>query len=62
MNTVSTAPKVAVIIAQSKLRRKVDLNKMHPRERDFWLARAQQAIQGDAHLWAVVEAMKGPTK
>lgn len=59
MNTVSTTQRVAVIIAQSKLRRKVDLNKMHPRERDFWLARAQQALQGDAHSWAVTESFRG---
>jgi hypothetical protein len=53
---------VASIIAQSKLRRRVNFTKMHPRERDFWMARAWQAIQGDAHTWAIQEAMKGPAK
>ena len=50
--------KIASVIAESKLRRRVDLNRMHPRERDFWMARAQQAIAGDAHLWAVAEATR----
>ena len=59
MNTVVTEQRIAVIIAQSKLRRKVDLNKMHPRERDFWLARAQQALQMEAHQWAISEAFRG---
>lgn len=47
---------VATIIAESKLRRKVDFRKMHPRERDYWYARAEQAFQGDGHQWALVEA------
>jgi hypothetical protein len=50
--------KIASVIAESKLRRRVDLNRMHPRERDFWMARAQQAIAGDAHTWAVAEATR----
>ena len=49
---------VASIIAESKLRRKVDFRKMHPRERDYWYARAEQAFQGDGHQWALVEASK----
>ena len=47
---------VAKVIAESKLRRKVNFDKMHPRERDYWYARGQQAQQGDAHGWAVNEA------
>jgi hypothetical protein len=50
--------KIASVIAESKLRRRVDLNRMHPRERDFWMARAQQAIAGEAHTWAVAEATR----
>lgn len=50
--------KIASVIAESKLRRRVDLTRMHPRERDFWMARAQQAIAGDAHTWAVAEATR----
>lgn len=50
--------KVATVIAESKLRRRVDLGRMHPRERDFWMARAEQAIAGDAHTWAVAEATR----
>lgn len=49
---------VASIIAESKLRRKVDFRKMHPRERDYWYARAEQAFQGDTHQWALAEAIK----
>lgn len=47
---------VARVIAESKLRRKVDFNKMHPRERDFWMARGQQALANEGHGWAVREA------
>lgn len=46
---------VARVIAESKLRRKIDFNKMHPRERDFWMARGQQALNNEAHGWAVRE-------
>jgi hypothetical protein len=49
---------IARVIAESKLRRKVDFKKMHPRERDFWMARAQQALNNEAHGWAVAEASK----
>ena len=50
--------KIACVIAESKLRRRVDLGRMHPRERDFWLARAEQAIKGEAHTWAAQEASR----
>lgn len=50
------AKQVGRVIAESKLRRKVDFNKMHPRERDFWTARGQQALNGEAHVWAIREA------
>jgi hypothetical protein len=53
---------VATIIAESKLRRRVDFRKMHPRERDYWYARAAQAFLGDAHQWALVEAHKRVTE
>lgn len=48
---------VASFIFQSKMGYVPNFNKMHPKERDFWYARAQQAAQGDAHTWAVDEVM-----
>ena len=47
---------IASFIHESKKGYPANFAKMHPKERDFWLARAQQAEQGNAHSWACNEA------
>lgn len=43
----------AAVIFESKLGYRPNFAKMHPKERDFWYARAQQSYQSDGcHQWA----------
>lgn len=47
---------VAEVIYESKTKRRLNWNRIHPKEGDFWMARAAQAMADEGHRWAISEA------